>query len=158
MNNVPQGVPLTMPNQLLHATRFEIWSGGKMIESGAINADLWVEHLWPEMATEGFQITVRVKDENQEKIYGYIHERFFLDIAFANHDRIIIGIIPNESNIENSSSFEGFLNFAPFFTREKYVFDEMHPFCCSLFFSQENDLIKVSYSNGMNNTLIEFYK
>jgi len=157
MKNVTKGVPLKIPNQLLRASRFEIWSSGKLIESGQVVADLWVEHLYPQMETEGLQITVRVKDENKEKIYAYINERFFFDVAYANEDRILVGIIAKESNIKNSRSYSGFINFAPFFTRETCFFNEKTPFCCSLFFSDDNELIKVTYSNGINNTLIEFY-
>jgi hypothetical protein len=158
MKNVTKGIPLKVPNQLLHASRFEIWSGGKLIDSGEVVADLWVEHLYPQMETEGLQITVRVKDLNKDRIYKFINERFFFDVAYATEDRLIVGIIPKESNIDSSTSYSGYINFAPFFTRESYVFNEKTPFCCSLFFSEDDELSKVTYSNGLNNTLIEFYK
>jgi hypothetical protein len=158
MLNIEKERPLRLPNQLLNATRYEIWSFGKLIESGSTKSDLWVEHLYPQMETEAFQITVRVKDESAYTIYNYIHERFFLDVAYALNDRIIVAIIPNSSNIVNSSSFSGFINFAPFFTREYCEFSDLTPFCCSLFYSGIDELEKVTYSNGMNSTLIEFYK
>jgi hypothetical protein len=157
MLNIEKERPLRLPNQLLNATRYEIWSRGTLIESGNTIADLWVEHLYPQMKTEEFQITVRVKDESANQIYNYIHERFFLDVAYALDDRILVAIIPKSSNIENSSSFNGLINFAPFYTREYCEFSALTPFCCSLYYSVSNELEKVTYSNGMNNTLIEFY-
>lgn len=157
MKNLEKGTPLQVPNQLLKASRFEIWSSGKMLDSGAVIADLWVEHLYPEMSTESLQITVRVKDDNKSRIYKYIRERFFFDVAYATDDRILVGIIPRESNIKNSSSYNGYIEFAPFYTRDSYEFPNETPFCCSLFYDDKSELIKVTYSNGMNNTLIEFY-
>ncbi|MFT6922194.1 MAG: hypothetical protein ACJA1C_001196 [Crocinitomicaceae bacterium] len=157
MINVTKGVPIRVPNQLLKASRFEIWSKGQLVDSGSIAADLWVEHLYPDMSTDGLQITVRIKDNNKDRIYKYILERFYFDVAYANDDRILVGIIPQESNIINSSSYDGFIEFAPFFTRESFSFENEMPFCCSLFFNDQSGLRKVTYSNGMNNTLIEFF-
>jgi hypothetical protein len=145
------------PNQLLKASKFEIWSKGKIIDSGIVNADLWVEHLYPEMDTEGFQITIRVKDDNKNRIYNYIEERFFLDVAINLNDRIAIAIIPQNSNIVNNSSYNFFVDAASYFTRDNFEFPQKIPYCCSLFFDEEFELVKVSYTNAINNTLIEFY-
>jgi hypothetical protein len=157
MLNINKEVPLRLPNQLLNATRFEIWSKGQKIDSGTINADLWVEHLYPNERTEGLQITVRIKDQNKDRIYKYIQERFFLDVAYAIDDRILVAIIPEESNIVDNNSFNAFVEFAPFYTRKSCVFNDKTPYCCSLFLDENLELMKVTYSNAMNNTLIEFY-
>lgn len=154
--NLTLNTPLRIPNQLLKSTEFSIWSGGKLIESGKTEADLWVEQESTESINDGIKMTIRVFDSSKSIIYGYIKERFYFDVAYATNDRILVGIIPIESNIHDSNSFNGFINFAPFKTRPNYNFDIDMPFCCSLFFDNEDELIKVTYSNGMNKTLIEF--
>lgn len=156
--NVPKNVPLRLTNQLLRATKFEIWSGGQKIESGNTKADLWVEQENLEEQEDSIKMTVRVFDDNKSLIHQYIKERFYFDVAYATNDRILVGIIPQESNIRNSNSYDGFVNFAPFLTRDNFTFDQDMPFCCSLFFDDNDKLIKVTYSNGMNKTLLEFTK
>lgn len=154
--NLPINVPLQIPNQLLRAKKFEIWSGGKKIESGITETDLWVEQEYPEQLIDGIKMTVRVFDNSRSLIYKYIKERFYFDVAYATNDRILVGIIPQTSNVLNSKSYDGFIYFAQFTTRKEYHFDNDMPFCCSLFFDETNELIKVTYSNGINKTLIEF--
>jgi hypothetical protein len=154
--NITQNIPLQIPNQVLKATVFSIWSGGKLIESGKTEADLWVEQESTEDLNNGIKMTVRVFDLSKSIIHRFIKERFYFDVAYATNDRILVGIIPIISNIKDSNSYSGYINFAPFNTRQDYHFDNDMPFCCSLFFNTNDDLIKVTYSNGMNKTLIEF--
>lgn len=153
--NIQKGTPLRLPNQLLQAKKFEIWTSGKIIESGNGIFQLWVEQENPSTIDKGIKMTVRAYD-HEDTIRKYIKERFYFDVAYATSDRIIVGIIPQQSNIKNDSSYSGFVNFAPFLTRDFYNFEQTEPFCCSLFFDNNEQLTKISYSNGMNNTLIIF--
>lgn len=153
---LPKNVPLSVPNQLLEAKKFEIWSKGQKIESGETNAQLWVEHEELEKPNDGLKMTVRIFDNSKLTIRKYIKERFYFDVAFAIKDRLIVAILPNTSNIKDNNSYNAFTNFAPFKTRENYVFENEMPYACSLFYNEKDELIKVTYSNGMNDTLIEF--
>jgi hypothetical protein len=147
--------PLRVPNQLFYSKKFEIWSNGKQIEEVCEDLELWVEQIRPESKNQGLQITIRKRDRTKGEIHKYIKERFYLDVAYAINDRILVCTIPEKSNIKNYNSFETFINFAPFYTCEYYEFDNNEPYCCSLFFNDNNELIKVSYSNGINKNLIE---
>lgn len=153
--NLPQLEPLRIPNQFLLAKKFEVWSKGQKIDEEFENLELWVEQISTEHIDKSLQITVRKSDRTKGKIHKYIQERFYLDVAFATKDRIMVCMIPETSNIHNNNSFDTFLNFAPFKTRRHYEFKSDEPYCCSLFFDDNNELIKVTYSNGISQTLIE---
>lgn len=153
--NRPLMTPLRVPNQLFYAKKFEVWSNGQIIDAGFENLELWVEQISTESLDKSLQITVRKRDKTKGNIHKYIKERFYLDVAYALNDRVLVCIIPETSNIINYNSFDTFVNLAPFKTREYYEFEPDVPYCCSLFFDDNNELIKVSYSNGINRTLIE---
>jgi len=153
--NLSLMTPLRVPNQLLYAKKFEVWSNGQKIDEVFEDLQLWVEQIQTESLDHGLQITVRKRDRTQGEIHKYIKERFYLDVAYATNDRILVCTIPENSNIRNYNSFDAFVNFAPFKTREYYEFDSNEPYCCSLFFGDNNKLIKVSYSNGISRNLIE---
>ena len=153
--NLPKLTPLRIPNQRFYSDKFEVWSGGQKIDEGSESLELWVEQISTESLDKSLQITVRKLDRTEGNIHKHIQERFYLDVAYATNDRIMVCTIPNESNIEQNDSYDGFINFAPFKTRNYYEFEKNEPYCCSLFFDDNDKLIKVSYSNGMNKTLIE---
>lgn len=153
--NLPLMKPLSVPNQLFLAEKFEIWSNGKMINEEFEDLQLWVEQIKTGTLDKPFQITVRKRDKTRGKIHDYIKERFYLDVAYALNDRVLVCIIPETSNINGYTSFDAFVNFAPFKTREHYDFDVLEPYCCSLFYDDNNKIIKVSYSNGVGKILIE---
>lgn len=153
-----KNMPLKIPNQLLMANKFEIWSKGKKVKFGDTKAQLWAEHENPQNPNDGIKMTVRIMDASSTIIYKYIKERFYFDVAFASKDRLVIAIIPEESNIVNSDTYDAFVNFAPFITRDYYNFENEMPFACSLFYDEHDNLEKVNYSNGMNSTLIVFTK
>lgn len=156
--NLPKNEPLSVPNQLLESNKYEIWSNGQMINGGETNAQLWVEQENPEFPNNGIKMTIRIFDDSKAVIHKYIKERFYFDVAFAIKDRIIVAILPQESNIKNNNSYSTFMNFAPFSTRDYYFFENEIPYACSLFYDENDKLIKVTYTNGMNNTFIEFTK
>jgi hypothetical protein len=153
--NLPMEKPLRVPNQLLYAKKFEVWTNGQKIDEVYEDLQLWVEQIHTESLDHGLQITVRKRDKTIGAIHKYIKERFYLDVAYALEDRILVCTIPENCNIKNYNTFDSFVNFAPFKTREFYEFENNEPYCCSLFFDDNNELIKVSYSNGINRNLIE---
>jgi hypothetical protein len=158
MKNIPNGVAINIPTILFRPNKMEIWSKGELIESGEVTgfAELWAEVIENNTGLERFQITVRIRGAIKEKIYNYIDQRFYLDTAYAIDDRIIVAIIPKTSNIKENTSYLAFINTAPYYTREQFNFDVNIPFCCSLFLDDNNEPFKVSYSNALNQTLIEF--
>lgn len=153
--NIPLMTPLRIPNQLFFAKKFEVWSNGQKIDEGNESLELWVEQKSTETLEDSLQITVRKRDRTKGDIHKYINERFYLDVAYALNDRVLVCIIPETSNISNYNTFDTFISFAPFITRKHCDFKTKEPFCCSLFYDDNNELIKVSYSNGINKTLIE---
>lgn len=158
MKNIPKGLALNIPTILFKPKKMEIWSNGELIDSDEVEglAELWAEVIENNTGLERFQITVRMRGANKQKVYKYIEQRFYLDTAYAIEDRIIVAIIPKISNISANSSFTTFINSAPYFTREQFNFEAKIPFCCSLFLDDNNEPFKVSYSNAVNQTLIEF--
>ena len=158
MKNIPKGVAINIPTILFRPEKVEIWSKGKLIDAGEVSglAELWVEVLESKIGLERFQLTIRVRGEVKQSVYTYIDQRFYLDTAYAIDDRIIVAIISETSNIEDNPAYTTFINSAPYYTREHFDFDERLPFCCSLFLDDNNEPVKVSYSNAINRTLIEF--
>jgi hypothetical protein len=153
--NLPLMTPLRIQNQLFYAKKFEVWSNSKKIYEFFEDLQLWIEQIQIESLDHGLQITVRKKDKTKGQIHKYIKERFYLDVAYALKDRILVCTIPETSNIKDNNSFVAFVNFAPFKTRKYYEFESNEPYCCSLFFDGNSELIKVSYSNGVSKNLIE---
>lgn len=154
--DLPKNVPLSVPDQLLVASKFEIWSKGQKIESGATITQLLVEHEDVEKQNDGIKISIDVSDNSKLTIHKYIKEKFYFDVAFAIKDRLIIALLPYNSNVKNNNSYNAFINFAPFKTRENYIFENEMPYACSLFYNENDKLIRVTCSNGLNDTLIEF--
>ena len=151
---IKQFTPLRIPNQRLLANNFEVWSNGEIIDKGDEELELWVEQMNTENLDKAIQITVRKRDKTVGKIHKYIKERFYLDVAFATNDRILVCIIPNDSNVKDYNSFESFVAFAPLKTRKYYNFISKEPYCCSLFFDDNDKLYKISYSNNIDKTQI----
>lgn len=154
--DLPKNVPLSVPDQLLTASKFEIWSKGQKIESGETKAQLLIEHLDVESQNNGIKMSVEISDKSELTIHKYIKRIFYFDVAFAIKDRLIIAILPYNSNIVNNNSYDMFMNFAPFKTRENYVYENEMPYACSLFYNENDELTKITYSNAVNDTLIEF--
>jgi hypothetical protein len=152
--DLPTSTPLRIPNQLFKAEKFEVWSKGQKIDEGSESLELWVEQISTESLDKSLQITIRKSDRTVGNIHKHIYQRFYLDVAYALQDRIVVCIIPENSNITKNDTYSGFVSFAPFKTRAYYEFEKLEPFCCSLFYDENDKLCKVTYSNAMNRTNI----
>lgn len=152
--DVKKFTPLRIPNQRLYANNFEVWSSGEIIDKDNEELELWVEQMSTKNLDKAIQITVRRRDKTVGKIHKYIKERFYLDVAFATDDRILVCIIPDKSNVKDSNSFDAFVAFTPFKTRKYYNFSTREPYCCSLFFDDNDKLYKITYSNNIDSTQI----
>jgi hypothetical protein len=133
--------------------RYEIWSGGQLIDNGLVEGIIkCTPSFFSEVISE-----VKLIDFPD---FINIGSTLLFDITFTSVDRIYLATVPRETNINDYNSFQSFKNNVPLgfqiITREKRDFDENEPYVCSVF-TINNSIEKISFSFGNSPRLIEFY-
>ena len=134
-------------------SRYETWASGELIDKGSTSAKI--------------QCIPVFFDESKSEIKTFslsdnlnLRDTLIFDMTFTSGDRIYIATVPQETNIEDYNSFQSFKTNVPFnfpiITREKRDFDINEPYVCSVF-TQNNVIVKISFSFGNRPRLLEFY-
>lgn len=129
-------------------TRFEIWKGGKMIKNGSVESVLYT--------------TVQQYDNEEYMVVNFdeinlaneISSELFFDIFITAADRLQMLTIPNVTNSENIALNMFKMTIGP--TRDFKNFNSQEPFCCNLFF-KDNQLNKITFSFSNPEKLLELY-
>lgn len=136
-----------------NSSRYEIWSGGKLIKSGNANTSILINTLSDENPKlNGVEITVNSLISNE-----ILASKVFFDIGYTSLDRIRYAIIPNSSNCQGDVGFDSFLAYSGIRTREHKDFNKNEPYAAGLFLIN-GVLDKITFSVSLSRVLIEFYK
>lgn len=138
---------------VFRTSRYEIWSGGKLIDEGRVNGHI---QCMPSLFSKA-QSEIKFFDL-PEKLN--VRHTLLFDITFTSNDRIYLATVPRQSNINHYDSFMNFKTNVPIGfpieTREKRDFDINEPYVCSVF-TIDSTVKKVSFSFGNSPRLLEFY-
>ncbi len=139
-------------NETLISTRFEIWSNGQLIESQKVRSIITFETITTKSPSEN-SILVAINSAVDQK---YLAKNFSFDVAYTNGDRILLGIIANQSNYHTTNTYAVFVGSAPFYTRpfKEFAFNE--PFAGSIYLINDYPA-KITFSTLGTKCLIEFY-
>ena len=133
-------------------SKFEVWSGGQLTDSGQFSGLIKCE----QKGLESKNIVVTILDSLDEIEIDHILD---FDLSYTSGDRIYLATVPKRSNISNYTSFQSFVSNVPWgfniITREEKEFKENEPYVCSVF-TINNNVVKVSFSFGNNPRLLEF--
>ena len=135
------------------SSRYEVWSGGKMISSDEDESVLSYATDASKFPTEN-GIEISVSSNLDESI---IAKKIFFDVGYTNKDRILFAIIPSQSNCDHIDSFKSFVINAPFHTRHEKKFNSNEPHACSIFL-KNGSIDKITFSTALSRILLEFYK
>ncbi len=135
-----------------YSKRFEVWSGGKMIDAGNELSLLSFETLTYKNPSQN-SILVEI---NSSLNTNHLSKINLFDTAYTNIDRILLGTIARTSNYYNYSDYIAFVSNAPFFTRDLKIFEHNDPFACSIFKNQ-GIIEKITFTTTGTKSLIEFY-
>lgn len=135
------------------SSRYEIWSGGKLIKAEAIPTSIHFNTLTSESPLQN-GIEVIINSFLNEAI---IPKKTYFDIGYTALDRIRYAIIPSSSNCQGDVGFDSFLANSPIRTREHKDFNKNEPYAAGLFLIN-GVLDKVTFSISLSRILIEFYR
>lgn len=136
---------MSIPGFVFVATRYELWDKGKLTK--AKNSD----------STITCTLTVNdafVLEIEEPSLETDIAKKQLYDLAVSQTDRLQLVILPSETNLKSG----GLASLTMFFgtTRAEKEFKYDEPYCCNLFF-QQGYLVKVTFSYGNPDRLLEFY-
>ena len=133
-------------------SKFEVWSGGKLIDSGQFSGLIKCE----QKGLKSRNIVVSILKSVEEIEIDHILD---FDLSYTSGDRIYLATVPKRSNISDYPSFQSFVSNVPLgfniITRQEKEFRENEPYVCSIF-TMNNNVVKVSFSFGINPRLLEF--
>lgn len=136
-----------------NSSRYEIWSGGKLIKSGNANTSILINTLSDENPKQdGVEITVNSLISSE-----LLASKVFFDVCYTSLDRVRYAIIPNSSNCQGDVGYDSFLAYSPIRTREYKCFNKNEPYAAGLFLIN-GVLDKITFSVSLSRVLIEFYK
>lgn len=141
-----------LPQFNFTSNRYEIWSGGKMVSSAkttTVLSFIGMKDDTPKMNNIEVFVLSTLSDD-------IIDSKLNFDVAYTNNDRILLAVIPQNSNCKGDNGFDSFVKFAPFYTRDTKNFKANEPHACSLFFVNGNPN-KITFSIAASKLLIEFY-
>ncbi len=135
------------------SSRYEIWSGGKLIKSDSIPTSILINTLSSESPTlDGIEFVI-----NSFLNETILARKLFFDIGYTSVDRVRYAIIPNRSNCSGDVGYDSFIANSPIRTREHKVFNKNEPYTSGLFLVN-GVLDKITFSVSLSRVLIEFYK
>lgn len=135
------------------SSRYEIWSGGKLIKSDSIPTSILINTLSSESPTpDGIEFVI-----NSFLNESILARKTFFDIGYTSVDRVRYAIIPNRSNCEGDVGYDSFIANSPIRTREHKVFNKNEPYAAGLFLVN-GVLDKITFSVSLSRVLIEFYR
>lgn len=143
---------VNIPQFEFSSNRYEVWSGGRMISSDMTHTIISFECMSVETPSED---AIKISLSTSLSI-NILDRTLYFDVAYTNNDRILLAIIPQSSNCQGDNSFDSFINFAPFFTRNSKNFKNNEPHACSLFLVNGTPE-KITFSIASSKVLIEFY-
>ena len=135
------------------SSRYEIWSGGKLIKSDSTPTSININTLNSESpAQDGIEFMI---DSFLNE--AILARKTYFDIGYTSIDRIRYAIIPNRSNCEGDVGYDSFIINSPIRTRENKIFNKNEPYAAGLFLVN-GILDKVTFSVSLSRVLIEFYR
>ncbi len=135
------------------SSRYEIWSGGKLIKADSIPTSIRFNTLTSdEPKQDGIEVII-----NSFLNEAVIPKKTYFDIGYTSLDRIRYAIIPRSSNCQGDVGFDSFLANSPIRTREHKNFNKNEPYAAGLFLIN-GVLDKVTFSVSLSRILIEFYR
>jgi hypothetical protein len=139
---------LQMQDFNFQPTRYEIWVGGQMVNSGKMNSQIKATVI-KQNSVELVEIAFIDNNLNNELATKNIFDKYV-----TATDRLQLITIPEETNSENIGIMMFKMTIGA--TRANKDFSRNEPFCCNLFL-QEGVLAKVTFSFSNPEKLIEFY-
>ena len=138
----------TKTNFSFNTSKYELWIGGKLIDSG--NIETLIEAIV--INEEGLE---KVKVIFSDPIlHNELSSENVFDIFISINDRLQLLIIPENTNV-NIPAFVAYkLSIGT--TRIEKNFARNEPYCCNLFFVKGH-LVKVTFSFSNPEKLLEFY-
>ena len=143
---------VTLGNFNYQSTRFEVWSGGKMIDTESLDTVVKLKTISNSNPSEN-SIEIEIISSS---IMKHLPFKFSFDTAYSNGNRILLGIMAEKTNYDNYDSYSVFKSIAPFITRSEKKFDLNEPFACSLFTIQ-GQIAKITFTTAGTKSLVEFY-
>lgn len=135
------------------SSRFEIWSGGKLLKDASARSTIYIKALTPDGSTQdGIEVVIS-SFFNEEAVA----KKIYFDISYTAIDRIRCATIPKTSNCQGDVGFDSFLAHSQIRTREHKDFNKNEPYAAGLF-SVGGILEKVTFSFSLSKLLIEFYR
>ena len=135
------------------SSRYEIWSGGKLIKADSIPTSIRINTLTSdEPIQDGIEVII-----NSFLNEAIIPKKTYFDIGYTVLDRIKYAIIPTTSNCQGDVGFDTFIANSPIRTRGHKTFNKNEPYAASLFLIN-GVLDKVTFSVSLSRILIEFYR
>lgn len=130
-------------------SRYEIWKGGQLIESGKTNAPIIAKVL----REEGKEIVgVMYVDPN---VNNQIAQQQFYDEFITSNDRLMLLTVPQQTNAENNMAIQMF-KMTIGATRNFKNFNPNEAYCCNLY-TVNGSIEKMTFSFSNPEKLIEFY-
>lgn len=129
--------------------RFEIWKGGKMIDSGITNDVIRATECETENGN-GALITV-----NDSELFQLISHENYFDVFMTSKDRLQLVKVPSSGNGDENMGITMF-KMTVGATRSHTDFQDNEPYCCNLFL-KEGKIDKITFSFSNPEKLIEFY-
>jgi hypothetical protein len=128
--------------------RYEIWFGGKLINSGVSALPIYFTVIQEEKL-DVFRVSIF-----ESSLHKEIAHQFILDEFITSNDRLQLVTIPSETNpkclgLEAMKMIIGA-------TRDEKNFESNEPYCGNLFL-QQDAIVKITFSFSNPEKLIEFY-
>ena len=135
-------------NLTFQPSRYEIWIGGKMVNSGKTNHFINAKVINID-GTEKMEVNFDDKTLHNELAQSNIFDEFI-----TANDRLQLIIVPLQTNVQNMGimAFQTILGH----TRPSKNFNRNEPYCCNLFIIQ-GIIAKVTFSYSNPEKLLEFY-
>ena len=139
---------VTKHNFDFQPSRFEMWIGGKMINSGKTNQIISAR---ANIIDGAEKMQVIFSDSN---LFTELAERNIFDEFLTAKDRLQMITVPAQTNVDNM----GIMGFKMIIgaTREIKNFNRNEPYCCNLFL-ENGIIVKVTFSYSNPEKLLEFY-
>jgi hypothetical protein len=138
------------------SNRFEIWKNGGLVKSQELSNHISIS---TSLSSKNDFRLMNIKFLTQNHLIEYIKSDLCFDCSYYGTDRMIGATIPSVSNndkIESYSIFKSLAIIITGFTRGEKNFEPNEPYACSLFLIDDLPA-KLTFSNGLMETLIEFY-
>ena len=152
-DKLERGQIVSLSDFNFNSRKHEIWFNGNFQESVEESSKISFKMLINEAVNDSIEVCF-----SKNITEDVIANQTLFDICFTMSDRLVVAIIAEESNVpSDNNSYNVFINFATFMTRDYKEFKVNEPYACSIFFLN-NEPEKISFNVALSKTIITFFK